>query len=67
MAISSSVRYLRAYRNDTVAANIYGDVKQPELYFAATPDTKAAKLAKVRTSALLHSLKMTLLQRRKSI
>ena len=30
-----------AYRNDTVAANIYGDVKQPELYFAATPDTKS--------------------------
>lgn len=41
-----------AYRNDTVAANIYGDVKQPELYFAATPDTKAAKLAKLDFGAV---------------
>lgn len=41
-----------AYRNDTVAANVYGDVKQPELYFAATPDTKAAKLAKLDFGAV---------------
>ncbi|WP_286076203.1 DUF6383 domain-containing protein [Parabacteroides goldsteinii] len=41
-----------AYRNDTVAANIYGDVKQPELYFATTADTKAAKLAKLDFGAV---------------
>ena len=41
-----------AYRNDTVATRIYGDVKQPELYFAATADTKAAKLAKLDFGAV---------------
>lgn len=41
-----------AYRNDTVAANIYGDVKQPELYFSTEADTKAAKMTKLDFGAV---------------